>query len=176
VVKPERFAIEKIFIPEKIRKALKPEVVQEIAESILEVGQQAPILVRREKDRFVLVEGLHRVEACKALGERAILGVLVSAEAARQKPLQSQDADPGLQNMERLRKLRLEREAAEKLAGASRGALGTEAAARQREHPEKTIRSNSKATPKQSGRERPGSTPRTLSDWIRQQERDGGRY
>ena len=161
--KPESFPIEKIFVPEKRRKALKPEVVQEIAESILNIGQKDPIVVRREKDRFVLVEGLHRLEACKALGERAILGLLVSAEAARQKPLPSQDPGPELQNMERLRKLRLEKEAAQKLVG-------------EQEHSKKTAPSNLKATPKQLRRERSESTPRTLSDWIKQQERDGGRY
>jgi ParB-like chromosome segregation protein Spo0J len=56
----------------KRRATLKPEIVQEIAQSILEVGQQAPILVRRDGDRFVLVHGLHRLEACKALGEAAV--------------------------------------------------------------------------------------------------------
>jgi ParB-like chromosome segregation protein Spo0J len=59
---------------------LKPETVQEIAQSILEVGQQAPILVRRDGDRFVLVHGLHRLEACKALGEETIYEYLVQAQ------------------------------------------------------------------------------------------------
>jgi ParB-like chromosome segregation protein Spo0J len=176
VIKPESFPIEKIFIPEKMRKTLNPEVVEEIAESILSIGQQAPIVVRREKDRFVLVEGLHRLEACKALGEPAIIGVLVSAEAARQKALPPQAADPEHEKMERLRKLRLEREAAEKLADAPRTALGTGAASHPRDHAQKTIRSNPKATSKQSRGERSGSTPRTLSDWIKQQERNGGSY
>ena len=44
------------------------------------VGQQAPILVRRDGDRFVLVHGLHRLEACKALGEETIYGYLVQAQ------------------------------------------------------------------------------------------------
>ena len=77
--KPESFPIDKIYVPVKRKKALKPELVQEIAESILEIGQQAPILVRPDEGRFVLVEGLHRFEACKALGEKTIIGVLVSA-------------------------------------------------------------------------------------------------
>src|SRR5881275_829870 len=38
------------------------------AESILEVGQQAPIMVRQDGERFMLVEGLHRLEACKDAG------------------------------------------------------------------------------------------------------------
>jgi hypothetical protein len=41
VLKPESFPIDKIYVPVKRRKALKPEVVQDIAESILEIGQQA---------------------------------------------------------------------------------------------------------------------------------------
>ena len=173
--KPESFPIDKIFVPETRRKDLKPELVQEIAASILDIGQQAPILVRPHKDRFVLVEGLHRLEACKALGERAIIGLLVSAEAARQKPLWSQVADAERQKMERLRKLRLEREAAESLAKTSAPVLEADAATRQREHQEKTVRSSRKATSKELHRERSASTPRTLSDWIKQ-EREGGRY
>lgn len=176
--KPESFPIDKIYVPVKRRKALKPEVVQEIAESILEIGQQAPILVRPDEDRFVLVEGLHRLEACKALGERAIIGLLVSAEVAHQKTLspQSPEAEAERQKMARLRKLRLERAAAEKLAAPPRAVLETETAVLQREDPEKTVQNNSKARSSQSGRRTSGSTPRTLSEWIKQQERDGGRY
>ena len=36
-------------------------------------------MVRRDGERFVLVEGLHRLEACKALGEETIIGYLVQA-------------------------------------------------------------------------------------------------
>jgi len=72
--KPESFPIDKIYVPVKRKKVLKPELVQEIAESILEIGQQAPILVRPDEGRFVLVEGLHRFEACKALGEKLSSG------------------------------------------------------------------------------------------------------
>ena len=67
--KPESFPIDKIYVPVKRKKVLKPKLVQEIAESILEIGQQAPILVRSDEGRFVLLDGLHRFEACKALGE-----------------------------------------------------------------------------------------------------------
>lgn len=167
---PQSFPIDKIHIPEKKWKALKAEVVQNLAESILDVGQQDAILVRREKDHFVLVDGLHRLEACKSLGERAILGLLISAEAARQHPLPPLAPDPEREKMERLRKLRLEKEAAEKLAPEAAPAI------RQREAAVKTTRSGLTTSSKQSRAERSGSAPRTLSDWIKQQERSGGRF
>jgi len=79
MMKREIFAIASIYVPVKRRATLDPKVVDAIAESMLEVGQQTPILVRRDGDRFVLVEGLHRLEACKKLGEDTILGFVVQA-------------------------------------------------------------------------------------------------
>jgi sulfiredoxin len=79
MLKRETFAITDIYVPVKRRATLDPKVVEEIAESMLEVGQQTPILVRRDGTRYVLVEGLHRLEACKALGEATILGYIVAA-------------------------------------------------------------------------------------------------
>ncbi|MGH9810861.1 MAG: ParB N-terminal domain-containing protein, partial [Terriglobia bacterium] len=118
MLKPEKFPIDKIYVPLKKRKTLNAEAVQEIAESILQVGQQAPILVRPDEGRYVLVEGLHRLEACKALGEETIIGLLVSAQVARQDAVLPADAhaEAERQKTERLRKLRLEKEAAEKSA------------------------------------------------------------
>jgi sulfiredoxin len=79
MMRREKFAIANIYVPVKRRATLKPETVRQIAESMLEVGQQVPIQVRRDGDRFVLVEGLHRLEACKALGEDTISGYLTQA-------------------------------------------------------------------------------------------------
>jgi sulfiredoxin len=79
MMKRESFAIANIYVPAKRRATLDPKKAQEIAESILQVGQQVPILVRRDGDRFVLIEGLHRLEACKQLGEETIFGYLVQA-------------------------------------------------------------------------------------------------
>jgi len=50
-----------------------------VAASILDKGLQAPVLVRVDGARFVLIEGLHRLEAAKALGEETIAGFLVDA-------------------------------------------------------------------------------------------------
>lgn len=79
-MKREKLAIADIYIPVKRRATLRPETVQEIAHSMLEIGQTTPILVRRDGARFVLVHGLHRLEACKALGEDSIFGYLVQAQ------------------------------------------------------------------------------------------------
>jgi len=79
MMKREIFAVADIYVPVKRRATLKAKTVAEIAESILQVGQQTPILVRRDGERYVLVEGLHRLEACKALGEATIVGYIVEA-------------------------------------------------------------------------------------------------
>jgi ParB-like chromosome segregation protein Spo0J len=79
MMKRRTLAIADIYVPAKRRAALEPAKVQAIAESMLEVGQQTPILVRQDGERFVLVEGLHRLEACRQLGETTILGYLVQA-------------------------------------------------------------------------------------------------
>ena len=73
------FRIEDIYVPVKRRRTLDPVTVNTIAESILEVGQRMPIMVRRDGERLVLVEGLQRLEACRSLGEETIVGILVQA-------------------------------------------------------------------------------------------------
>ena len=178
VLKPESFPIDKIYVPVKRRKTLKFEVVQEIAESILEIGQQTPILVRPDEDRFVLVEGLHRLEACKALGETTIIGRLVPAQLAHEKALLPHDAETEAEREKttRLRKLRLEKEAAEKIAAASSTVTEPESAEPRRERPQKSIPNDLKAAPSRSGRRTSGSKPKSLSEWVAKQEREGFRY
>jgi sulfiredoxin len=73
------FPIEEIYVPAKKRKSLDEAKIDALAEDILENGQTTPIQVRQGKGRVVLVEGLHRLEACKALGEEIIRGYLVQA-------------------------------------------------------------------------------------------------
>lgn len=75
----QTFRIEDIYVPAKRRQTLNLETVNTIAESILEEGQRMPILVRRDGERLVLVEGLQRLEACRTLGEETIIGVIVQA-------------------------------------------------------------------------------------------------
>ncbi len=69
--------IDEIYVPARRRGSTDPRTVTAIAESIMEIGQQAPISVRQDGRRYVLVSGLHRLEACKALGERTITAIVV---------------------------------------------------------------------------------------------------
>jgi len=169
--KPETFPIEKIFVPTKQKKALKPETVAEVAESIMEIGQQEPISIRLDGDRLVLVEGLHRLEACKALGETTILGVVVPAELAQHKPQLAErpEVEAERLKMARLKQLRLEKEAAEAAAAGARSVSATDAT---RMRATKGARDNSKAS---SGRTAKPA-PKSLSAWITQQKGSGGRY
>ncbi|MDP6787340.1 MAG: ParB N-terminal domain-containing protein [Rhodospirillales bacterium] len=77
--KDETVKIDLIYVPTKRRKTLDPKVVDEIAESMLEKGQLTPILIREDGERYVLVEGVHRLEACKALGDETIRALKVRA-------------------------------------------------------------------------------------------------
>jgi sulfiredoxin len=68
MLKIERFPMDRIYVPAKRARTLDAGKVEAIAESILQDGE-----------RFVLVEGLHRLEALKALGETTVDGYLVQA-------------------------------------------------------------------------------------------------
>ncbi len=79
LLKTHSFEVADIYVPTKRRATIDPKKVETIAESMLASGQLTPIMVRADGKRFVLVEGLHRLEACKALGETKISGILVQA-------------------------------------------------------------------------------------------------
>ena len=70
-------------MPAKRARTLDAAKVEALAEDMLEHGQTTPISVRADTkdgaDRYVLVEGLHRLEALKALGETTVTGFLVQA-------------------------------------------------------------------------------------------------
>jgi ParB-like chromosome segregation protein Spo0J len=79
MLKKHVFPIATIYVPSRRAKTLDAEKVGLIAESILAEGQNNPILVREDGDRFVLIEGLHRLEALKALGEDTVEAYIVQA-------------------------------------------------------------------------------------------------
>ena len=79
MLKTLRVSISEIYVPKGRRNTLEIKKAADLAEDILENGQQVPIQVRQGKGRFVLVEGLHRLEACVLLGEEEISAYLVQA-------------------------------------------------------------------------------------------------
>jgi ParB-like chromosome segregation protein Spo0J len=79
MLRNQNFPLDKIYVPTARRKSLDPGKVKAIAEDWLANGQKTPIQVREDGERYVLVEGLHRLEAAKVLGEKTIIGLLVQA-------------------------------------------------------------------------------------------------
>ncbi|HEV7252411.1 MAG TPA: ParB N-terminal domain-containing protein [Mesorhizobium sp.] len=79
MLKVQKVPIANIHVPLARRKTLHPELVRALAEDIVENGLKLPIQVRLDGKRHVLVEGLHRLEAMKWLGESEIDAYLVQA-------------------------------------------------------------------------------------------------
>lgn len=79
----ETLAIDDVRVPVKRKKTLDPGKVQVIANDMLENGQTTPIRVRTADDGYVLVEGLHCLEALRALGEITVEAYLAHAVALK---------------------------------------------------------------------------------------------
>ena len=79
MLKARPIEIARIRVPVKRVKTLDQAKADAIAEDMLENGQTVPIQVREDGDGFVLIEGLHRLEARKALGDAEIDAYLVQA-------------------------------------------------------------------------------------------------
>ena len=78
MLRSEHIKVADIYIPTKRRNALGDTKIEELAESILEEGQKVPLQVRRDvKKGFILVNGAHRMEAVKLLGEETIEAFIV---------------------------------------------------------------------------------------------------
>ena len=73
------FPIDLVYVPTKRAKTLDSDKVLALAEDMLTNGQTTPIRLRPDGERFVLIEGLHRLEALRALGEATVVGYLVRA-------------------------------------------------------------------------------------------------
>lgn len=79
MLEARKIAIDDIYVPVGRRKTLHPETARLLAEDILENGMKIPIQVRHDGKRHILVEGLHRLEAARFLGETEIEAYLVQA-------------------------------------------------------------------------------------------------
>ncbi|WP_430397970.1 ParB N-terminal domain-containing protein [Ferrovibrio sp.] len=79
MMKPVPIPLAKIYIPQKFKGTLEQAKMEALADDIVQNGLQIPIQVRVDKDRYVLVAGLHRLEAFRFLGEAAIPALVVAA-------------------------------------------------------------------------------------------------
>lgn len=70
-------AVDEIIIP-KGRRAVNTATVKKLAESIEKIGLRHPITVRRKDDDYILVAGLHRLEAHKKLGLQHVPSLISS--------------------------------------------------------------------------------------------------
>ena len=79
MLQKQTLSIDDIRVPVKRAKTLDPDKVETLAMDILENGQTTPIRVRKDGEKFVLVEGYHRLEALRALGEVTVEAYTVHA-------------------------------------------------------------------------------------------------
>lgn len=79
MLQKKSFPIDDVHVPVKRRKSLEPAKVEALAADILDNGQLTPIRLRADGDRYVLIEGYHRLEALRALGEDTVEAYLVGA-------------------------------------------------------------------------------------------------
>ena len=71
--------VAKIYVPQKFKGTLDQAKMESLAEDIVNNGLQHPIQVRPDTERYVLVAGLHRLEAFRFLGESSIPCLVVAA-------------------------------------------------------------------------------------------------
>lgn len=79
MLEKKSFPIDEIHVPVKRVKTLDPAKVEALATDMLENGQKVPIRLRQGTGRYVLIEGYHRLEALRALGETTVEAYLVHA-------------------------------------------------------------------------------------------------
>jgi sulfiredoxin len=66
-----------IYVPARFRAALDPAKLATLQASINEGGLKVPIHLRRDKERYVLVSGFHRLEAVRGLGAETVTALIV---------------------------------------------------------------------------------------------------
>lgn len=78
-MKPIQVPVDDIYVPVKLAKSLDEARVETVADAFIENGKMVPVRVRHDGERYVLVNGVHRLAACRALGEPTITAYLVQA-------------------------------------------------------------------------------------------------
>ena len=76
----ESVYVENVTVPASRARAVDSEAVKRLADSMTRIGLQTPISVRMAGDDLMLVAGLHRLEAARALGWEKIEAVHVHGD------------------------------------------------------------------------------------------------
>ena len=71
---------EDIYIPASRKAEHDPAKVDAIVDEMMEGNKQRPVKVRQGKGRYVLTEGINRLEACKIVGDTGIEAYIVQAQ------------------------------------------------------------------------------------------------
>lgn len=83
MLEQHRLPVDRIRVPVKRARTLDKAKVEALAEDMLENGQKVPIRCRLDpkaaEPTYILVEGYHRLEAARALGEETVTAYLVQA-------------------------------------------------------------------------------------------------
>jgi len=71
--------IDEIYVPADRRKEIDAETISKLTDDMLSGEALKPIKVRDGKGRYVLIEGVNRLEASKAVGELTVGAYIVQA-------------------------------------------------------------------------------------------------
>lgn len=71
--------IDEIYVPTDRRKEINQSEIDTIVSEMMDGEARKPVRVREGKGRFVLVEGVNRLEACKTVGDETIPAYIVQA-------------------------------------------------------------------------------------------------
>lgn len=71
--------IDEIYVPADRRKEIAADIINKYTDDMLNGETIKPIKVRDGKGRFVLIEGVNRLEASKAVGDITIGAYIVQA-------------------------------------------------------------------------------------------------
>ena len=78
-MKTHDLPIAEIYVPVDRRKEIDPERVDQRIQDLLDGAEERPIQVRQGNGRYVLIKGIHRLEARKAVGDQTIQAYIVQA-------------------------------------------------------------------------------------------------
>ncbi|WP_417457400.1 ParB N-terminal domain-containing protein [Kordiimonas sp.] len=71
--------IDEIYVPTDRRKEINQSEIDTIVSAMMDDVPRKPVRVREGKGRYVLIEGVNRLEACKTVGDETVPAYIVQA-------------------------------------------------------------------------------------------------